>query len=568
MKKFGKFIPDWREDVPSETSYRSIYMFDRHKFKHPSAAWYEMFKQEFGLTDDDFRQRGPGGDQPVVIGRKPGLSHDQIKAFQSIVGPENVSQDDYSRARYGHGKSLDEDLSLRQGLAGQVPDLAVHPRHKDDVAKIVAYCHSQKIPIVTFGAGTGVVLGNRASQGGIALVMKTHMNQVLKISDLNQTAVVQPGIMGPDYETALNQAPQRFGSKRSYTCGHFPQSFEISTVGGWIQALGSGQASTYYGDACDLVISQEYVTPAGIIKTLDFPGTATGPKVNDIMKGSEGAYGILVEATLKIFRHLPINRKRFAFMFPSWETAVDAAREIIQGEFGLPAVFRISDPEETEIGLKLKGFSSGLVDKFMRRRGFQPRQRCLCLGTAEGEKGFAGHVKKMASKIARQHGAMSLTGYATRQWEHGRYSDIHMREDLLDYGIIIDTLETAVTWENLHRLHQGVRAFVKSRPGTLCMTHGSHFYPQGTNLYFIFLMKPKDNAEFYQFRREVVDKILEHGGSISHHHGVGRMLAPWMENHLGSEQMAVLRALKKHFDPRNIMNPGGTLGLDASTDSG
>jgi alkyldihydroxyacetonephosphate synthase len=137
-----------------------------------------------------------------------------------------------------------------------------------------------------------------------------------------------------------------------------------------------------------------------------------------------------------------------------------------------------------------------------------------------------------------------------------------MREDLGDYGIMIDTLETAVTWDNLHRLHEGVRAYVKSRPDTMCMTHASHFYPQGTNLYFIFIARMNDPDEYRKFQSGIIDHIQKYGGSLSHHHGVGRMIGPWMEKHLGKEQMAVLRALKRHFDPRNIMNPGGQLGLD------
>jgi len=564
MKLSRKFRPDWREDVPAEGSYRSIFKYDPKKFKHPNDAWYEMFKQEFRLTDDDFKKRLPGGDDRVVLGRKTGLSNEHVNCFINIVGKENVSSDDYSRVKFGHGKSLDENLDLRKGSVDGVPDLVIHPRNKGEVARIVGYCNSQKIPIIAYGAGSGCVCGTRASKGGIALVMKTHMNKVISISDVNQTAVVQPGIMGPDYEATLNNAPRLFGTKRSYTCGHFPQSFELSSVGGWILALGSGQASTYYGDAYDIVLSQEYVTPAGFIKTRDIPGTATGPKVNDIMKGSEGAYGVLVEVTMKIFRYMPGNRQRFAFMFPTWDAAVDASREIMQGEFGRPAVLRISDPEETEIGLKLKGFNDGILDRFLRRRGLNPMERCLCIGTVEGEKGYAKHVKKMAAKISRERGAMSLTGYATKQWEHGRYSDVHVREDLLDYGIIIDTLESGVSWNNLHRLHLGVRSFAKSRPGTICMTHASHFYPQGTNLYFIFMMRPENSEEYFQFRKNVVDKILEHGGSISHHHGIGRMFAPWMEAHLGREQLEVLRALKRHFDPNNIMNPGGTLGLDSA----
>ena len=141
--------------------------------------------------------------------------------------------------------------------------------------------------------------------------------------------------------------------------------------------LGSGQASTYYGDAYHIVLSGEYVTPAGDFKTLDYPGTATGPKVNDIMKGSEGTFGILVEVTMRIFRYMPENRQRFAYMFPTWEAAVEASREVMQGEFGMPAVYRISDPEETDVGLKLYGIHGTPVDTFMTLRGFKPMQRCL-----------------------------------------------------------------------------------------------------------------------------------------------------------------------------------------------
>ena len=145
-----------------------------------------------------------------------------------------------------------------------------------------------------------------------------------------------------------------------------PQSFEYSTVGGWIVTLGAGQQSSYYGDVYDLVISQEYVTPSGTIKTLPYPATANGPKVKDIMIGSEGCFGVLVEATMKIFRYMPENRQYFAFIFPSWEDAVDAAREISQGEFGMPAVFRISDEEETHIGLKLYGIDGTILDTSWR----------------------------------------------------------------------------------------------------------------------------------------------------------------------------------------------------------
>lgn len=556
------FQPEWTEKSPAPGTYRSIFKYgDPQHFKHPSDAWYKMMKEEFHLKDEDFASRGKEGLESVVLNRPTALKTQQIEAIEAIVGKENVSLDDYSRVKYASGKTTEEMLELRYGIIHEVADLIVHPRDKQDVQKIVAYCDKEKIPITVFAAGSSVNFGCRPVKGGVSLVVSTHMNKLLEINELNQTARVQPGMFGPAYEYALNQAPELFKTKLRYTCGHFPQSFEYSTVGGWIVTLGSGQASTYYGDAYDIVFSQEYVTPTGTFKTLDYPATATGPKVNDIMKGSEGTFGILVEVTMKIFRHMPENRARFSFMYPTWEAAVNASREIMQSEFGKPAIYRISDPEETDRGLKLYGMP-GFVDKFLSLRGFMPMQRCLSLGNVEGDKDYTRLVAGKIKAVARRHGAMSLGSYASKKWEHTRYTEPYMREDLGDYGILIDTLEAAVTWDNLHRVHEGVRAYVKSRPDTMCMTHASHFYPQGTNLYFIFIANMKDPEEFRKFQRGIIDNIQKFGGSLSHHHGVGRMSGPWMEKHLGKEQMAVLRTLKKHFDPNNIMNPGGQLGLD------
>ncbi|HUT55710.1 MAG TPA: FAD-binding oxidoreductase [bacterium] len=557
------FKPDWTEQAPPRDSYRSIFKLGKpDEFKHPGDGLVRMIKEEFGMTDDDFRLKQNEGNEKVVLDGKPRLSGEQINKFKELAGEENVSLDDYSRVKYSCGQMLREVMDLRLNKLRDVTDVVVHPRDKNDVRKIVEYCNQRKIPVYVYSGGSSAVLGIAPAKGGVTMVLSTHLNKVLKVNELNQTATVQPGLMGPDYEDALNHAPERFNVSRSYTCGHFPQSFELSSVGGWVVTLGSGQASTYYGDAYHLVLGQEYVTPSGTFKTLDYPATATGPKVNDIMKGSEGAFGILVELTMRIFQYMPENRRRFAFMFPSWEAAVNASREIMQGEFGMPAVYRISDAEETERGLKLFGMNNPWLERLMALRGLKPNERCIGMGTAEGEKGFARHVKAQIKKVSRRHGAMYLTGIPAKMWEKTRYKEPLMREDWMDFGIIADTLESSVTWDNLHKLHREVRSYIKSRPGTICMTHASHFYPNGTNLYFIFILKPDSMEEYFKFYAGIVNKIIENGGSISHHHGVGKLLAPWMEQHLGKEQMEVLRALKRHFDPNNIMNPGGQLALD------
>ena len=562
-KNKKSFMPDWIHEAPKKNSYRSIFKWgDPKGFKHPSQGMYEFLRDELGMTDKDFEKRTSEGNEDVVCQDPIKLDSKHIEAITKIVTAENVKSDDYSRVKFSSGMTMIEVDALRKGQHKSIADIVVHPRHKEDVQKIVKYCDDNLIPIYAYGGGSSVNFGHMPVKGGISLVMKTHMNKIICFNEEDQTVRVQAGMMGPAFEDALNNAPKNYSAKRGYTCGHFPQSFEYTSVGGWILTLGSGQQSSYYGDAYDLVLSQEFVTPVGEVKTIDVPATATGPKVNDIMKGSEGSYGILTELTMKVFRHMPENQNDFAFIFKTWKDAVNASREISQGEFGMPSVFRISDAEETTMGLKLYGVDGTWMDKLIQLRGYKPGERCLYIGHTEGEKSFSKHVKKMVKKVAKKHGGMFLTGYPLKNWRKGRYADPYMREDMQDYGIIADTVESGVTWSNLHNLHEGVRKFIKSRPNTACLTHGSHFYSQGTNLYFIFISNYKNIEEYKEFLNGIMAEIQKHGGSVSHHHGVGKMFGPFMEPHLGKEQMDVLRSLKKHFDPNNIMNPGGQLGLD------
>jgi alkyldihydroxyacetonephosphate synthase len=559
-----QFSPPWREEAPKPGSYRSIFKWgDPNEYKHPNAKLFRLMKETFNLKDDHFARPEKSGDDIVSLPDSPSrLDPRHRKAMEEIAGSGNVSVSDYDRLRYSCGKTMEETLELREKIVREISDLVVHPRNKEEVKAVVEYCNRERIPVTVYGGGSSVNFGLRPVFGGITLVLSTHMNRIVALSEKNKSCTVQAGMMGPAYEEALNRAPELFGTKKRYTCGHFPQSFEYSTVGGWLVTWGAGQQSSYYGDACDLILSQEYVSPAGSFVTHQFPAAANGPRISDMMKGSEGSYGILVEASLKIFHHTPENQFRFSFMFPDWESGVDAVREISQGEFGFPGVMRLSDGEETQVGLKLYGVEGTVLDSFIKMMGMKPGKRCLFLARTEGERGFARNVLRKSKRICRRHGGKSLTGYPVTSWEHGRYRDPYLREDMGDFGIVIDTLETSVTWENLHQVHQTVREVVKSRAGTICMTHASHFYPQGTNLYFIFNASFADREEYVEFQTRVIDAIAGSGGSLSHHHGVGRMIGPWMEDFLGECQFGALKALKHYFDPHGIMNPGGQMGLD------
>lgn len=557
------FIPRWTDQPPAEGSRRSIFKWGAaNVFKHPNRRLYAFIREALNLQDADFIHPCQLGDDPPRNVQPQRLSAGHKIFFQQLLGSENVSAGDFARTRYSTGQTVEENLLLRTGQDVPLCDLVLHPRQKEDVRRIVAFCHQEYIPVYVCGGRSSVNRGFTPVKGGVVLAMDSHMTRILQFNERNQTISVEPGISGPAYEAALNDARRRFGARHAFTGGHFPQSFEFSTVGGWIAALGSGQQSSYYGDACDLVVSQEMVTPSGTLKTFDYPASATGPRINDILNGSEGTLGVLVSVTLKIFRYRPANRRRFAFIFPTWQASVEAARRIAQGEFGMPSVCRVSDPDETQAALRLYGLGQKWVDRILARLGCQSGRRSLLIGQTDGERGFARHVKTMSKKVCRQYRGIYLTGFPTRYWARGRFKDPYLRDSLNDYGIIIDTLESAVTWDNLLRLHQGVRQFVRARPHTLCLSHLSHLYPQGTNLYFIFIARFEDLEAYKRFQGGIIDQIVRCGGSLSHHHGIGKMLAPWLPGYLGDQQMALLRAIKAQLDPHQIMNPGGTLALD------
>lgn len=555
------FVPAWTDRPPQPGTWRSIAKLGRPEdIAVPPQPYYELLKRELGLSDDDFRSPTCRGDEPVPAQPAAGLDADFLDRLRSIVGGDNLQIDDYSRVRYSHGKLAEEILRLKRGVPGGVTDAVVHPRGVDDVQRIVALCDSHRVPIVTYGGGSSVTKGLTPERGGVTVVLSTHMNRVLEINEANQTARVQAGCMGPELERGLNNARELHGTRHGYTCGHFPQSFEISSVGGWVVTLGSGQASTYYGDAADLVLGAVMVAPTGVIRTSDYPSYATGPKVLDMITGSEGAFGVVVELTIRLHRHMPENRRYFSYLFPSWEAAVDATREICQGEFGLPAVLRISDAEETEHGFKMYRISP-LARRILELRGYRSGERSVCLGTIEGDADLTRLVGRKIHRIARRHRAMRLPSSGVRSWEQSRFSSYLISEPLGDFGVILDTIETPVGWDNLHAIHTAVHDYARGFANLMCISHASHFYPNGTNLYFIFGMKASID-EYVRFRTGLVDAMVAAGGAPSHHHGVGRLLAPWIETFLGSEQVDVLRALKRHFDPNGIMNPGAQLGLD------
>ena len=212
--------------------------------------------------------------------------------------------------------------------------------------------------------------------------------------------------------------------------------------------------------------------------------------------------------------------------------------------------------------MHMYGVTESPLRHLFNAKGFKNGEMCLYLGFTNGEAGFSRNCAKNVRRVARKFGGIWLSGLVTRGWEKGRFNDPYLRDTVQDFGLVMDTMECSVNWSNMSKVHREVRAYVKSRPQTICMTHMSHVYPQGANLYWIFIAQMHDAEEYRRFHAGILNAIQKSGAAMSHHHGIGKMFGPWLEGSVGRNEYAIFRALKQHFDPGNIMNPGGTLGFD------
>ncbi|MEE4198360.1 MAG: FAD-binding oxidoreductase [Bacteroidales bacterium] len=539
-------------------TYRDIFKWGDKRKAQLDDGTLNVVRERFGFTGEELKERHLLGKHEVVLDQPNHLELQILEQLAGIVGKENILTDDYSRASHAHGKFYAELLRIRKGEITNPPDAVIAPRSEEDVEKIVKYCHENGIAITPHGGQSSVTRGVETPNGGISLDMTKHLNKVLDVNEINCTATVQSGIYGPALEEYLNHYGQQ------YSCGHFPQSFEYSTVGGWVAAKGAGQASTGYGKIEHMVLSLRVVTPGGIIETKTYPASAQGWDLHQLFFGSEGTLGVITRVTMKIRKYRPHQTRNASFIFKNFESAVAAMRTVMQSGVGVPHLFRISDPEETDIAFKTQHFEGTFADQFLSYRGYKSHSRCLMFVSVEGSASYTRQVVSSVKKIAKKHKAMYLGGKPTRKWLNQRYSSAYLRDPLMDLGIMTDTLETAVMWDRLIPLWNAVRKYLKSREKTVAMVHISHVYENGANLYFTFLspMKKGDELEDYtHYHQGIIETIRANHGSLSHHHGVGRSLAPWMEKELGKESLALMQAIKNHLDPRGIMNPGNTLGL-------
>ncbi len=505
---------------------------------------------------------------PEEIELPPSRLGPEIKEeISRIVGEENWSASHRERLFHALGKSYTDLLRIRLRQVDSAPDAVVFPGSEEEIVELVDLATRYRLAIVPFGGGTTVVggvspLAPEGFSGTICLDLR-RMKRLLHLDEVSRTATFEAGIMGPDLEKALNE--------RGFTLGHFPQSFEFSALGGWIATRSAGQKSTGYGKIEDMVISLRVVTPVGILETLPVPASASGPSLKELLVGSEGIYGIITRATMRI-HPLPQKVEHLGLIFPSFPEGVEAIREILQK--GLrPATVRLSDPSETEAFFYLREVKGGLKElltrtaiSFLRKRGYLPGGSLLILG-AEGEEKEVKRTIKECLRIARRHGGLNLGRNVGESWYKERFSLPYLRDDLITWGIMVDTLETATLWSNVLNLYNSVReaiarAIEETGSSAYVMCHISHCYPEGASLYYTFLGRQQWGREIEQWghvKRAATEAIIAGKGTLSHHHSIGTDHKPWIEKEHGRVGTEALRALKSFLDPYGIMNPGKLL---------
>lgn len=458
-----------------------------------------------------------------------------------IVGPEHVRSDDESRVRHTRGKSTSDLVRIRAGDAAQAPDAVVLPGSHGEVLAVLERCSRDRIAVVPFGGGTSVVGGLAAGDGAYAAVVALDLRRLDRLTGVDavsRTATLQAGVRAPRAEELLGG--------HGLTLGHFPQSYEWATIGGFAATRSSGQASAGYGRFDDLVAGLTVATPRGTLTLGRAPRSAAGPDLRQLVMGSEGAFGVITDVTVRV-RPAPQVRVHEGWRFPSFADGTAAVRALAQ-DGPLPTVLRLSDETETMAGLARPG-----------ELGAPDAGGCLAIC------GYDGGREAVHGRRSRVHAALLGLGGEPlgeapgEKWAAGRFAAPYLRDALLDVGAFAETLETAAFWSALPRLYAAVRgALARTLPSSLVMCHISHVYPDGASLYFTVVTAQGDDplARWDAAKRAAGDAIAEAGGTISHHHGVGTDHRAWLAVEDGPLGVDVLRAVKGCLDPEGVLNPG------------
>jgi alkyldihydroxyacetonephosphate synthase len=505
------------------------------------AAAAELPESALGLVELAFGLQ----DRPAVTGATPptvALSDDLLDGLRALVGAAHVLTDDATRTLRTRGKSTPDLLRARAGDLADAPDAVVRPGSHDDVAAVLAWATEHRVAVVPFGGGTCVTGGLAARRDGFAGVVSldlVRMKRLLAVDEVSMTATLEPGLRGPEAEALL--------AERGLILGHYPQSFEHASIGGFAATRSSGQSSAGYGRFDAMVVGLTAATPTGSLELGSSPANAAGPDLRQVLLGSEGAFGVITSVTVRV-RRLPEVTVYEGWRWPSFAAGSDAMRTLAQAGL-VPTVLRLSDEAETAINLADPSSIGGAEDS-----------GCLMITGYEGTAEQVAARRDAVTAVLTSLGGTALGTGPGESWEHGRYRAPYLRDALLDHGVLVETLETATFWSNRERVYAEVKAALQAAlgEGSLVLCHVSHVYETGCSLYFTVAVRQADDplAQWAVAKGAASDAMVDAGATITHHHAVGTDHKPWLAREIGDVGVRVLRAIKAELDPAGILNPG------------
>jgi alkyldihydroxyacetonephosphate synthase len=469
----------------------------------------------------------------------------------------------HERLTHAMGKAYRDVVRGFRGVFERTPDLVAFPGEEEDVRRVLEHCAEHRLAVIPYGGGTSVVGGveprvGRGYRGSVSLDL-TRLGRVLEVDETSRAARIEGGALGPDLERQLGE--------RGMTLRHFPQSFEYSTLGGWIATRAGGHFATELTHIDDLVESVRAITPEGTWESRRLPGSGAGPSPDRMLIGSEGILGVITEAWVRI-RPRPTFKLSCGVEFPSFRDGAEAVRVLSQSGLN-PANCRLLDPLEAlttqagdgENALLILGFESafGPVDEAMRQ----------AVEAAEDCGGRAGEIRGKPEGGSEERA--NDEGDSVGAWRDAFLAAPYLRDSLVSLGVLSETFESAVTWDRFGEFHSVVMEAARRAVAEVCdaPTSGpgaprvscrfTHVYPDGPAPYFTILAPARRGSEVEQWdevKAAVSEALISAGGTITHHHAVGRDHRPWYDLQRPDAFAAALRGAKAAVDPGAILNPG------------
>lgn len=506
-----------------------------------------------------------------VVGAATPPSDVSLAEVVAKVPPSRLKPDplftteQYDRVLHARGQSLPDWIALRTGAIPAFPDAVAYPSEESDVRALLRFAATTGTRLIPYGAGSSVVGHVNVLPGSapVLTVDMSRMNRLLELDEVSQLATFQAGVYGPEIEAQLRA--------RGLTLGHYPQSFELSSLGGWVVTRSNGQQSLGYGRIEAMFAGGRLEAPVGTLDMPPFPASAAGPDLRELVMGSEGRLGILTQATVRV-RAVPEVEEFRGIFFPDFERGQAAVREMMQARLPL-SMLRLSTAMETETTLALAGQVKLIhyLKEFLRWRGIGEERSLLIVG-ANGSRAGVRFARSRALAIAKEHGGLDTGTTFGKEWRKNRFRSPYLRNTLWEAGYALDTLETATRWRDISATIDAIE--VALRPGledvgekVLCFTHLSHTYPWGSNIYTTYLYRipadgsPQETNRRWQVLKQAASRaIVRAGGTITHQHGIGLDHRPYLPAEKGPLGMSSLGEQMRVFDPQGLMNPGKLLG--------